>query len=354
MIDCKIDLPVLHLCNIYRYTQFQKLFCYTLSDCYGFTTAHTTFYLVLQLFPTQTDLFVSFRAVTPSAPADMEAAFWHWAHNTPAAHLYGIYTSQRSLRLGLYHSREQLHSLQQTMYFDDAIYPHLPQPLLDRILRIRALVDHATAVLTAALGHIDAIGQLSPRQLKGKGKGPPIVLPDPADDPTTSATQAELIHPYTIPQDTAQQNPARPTTTITPQDSTHANTTPPPVTPEFPHTQHHPQPSAPPPRPQQSYTCMRSANISPPRPVNLFPSTSPTTPSQQCDPTQIYNLHIPLRGHATLTPVRPPTAIPHNFQPAPNTPNCLFFSQHANIRPNCPEASSGPDGPWWDATGSAP
>ena len=46
----------------------------------------------------------------------MEAAFWHWAHNTPAAHLYGIYTSQHSFRLGLYHSREQLQSLQQTMY----------------------------------------------------------------------------------------------------------------------------------------------------------------------------------------------------------------------------------------------
>ena len=52
------------------------------------------------------------------------------------------------------------------------------------------------ADLTAALGHIDAIGQLSPRprQLKGKGKGTPIVLPDPADDPITSTTQAELIH----------------------------------------------------------------------------------------------------------------------------------------------------------------
>ena len=64
-------------------------------------------------------------------------------------------TSQHSFRLGLYHSREHLHSLQQTMYFDDAIYPHLAQPLLDRILRIRALVDHAAADLTAALGHID-------------------------------------------------------------------------------------------------------------------------------------------------------------------------------------------------------
>ena len=78
----------------------------------------------------------------------MEAAFWHWTHNTPAAHLYGIYDSQHSFRLGLYHSREHLHSLQQTMYFDDAIYPHLPQ-------WVRALVDHATADLTAALGHIE-------------------------------------------------------------------------------------------------------------------------------------------------------------------------------------------------------
>ena len=207
----------------------------------------------------------------------MEAAFWHWAHNTPAAHLYGIYTSQHSFRLGLYHSREQLHSLQQTMHFDDTIYPRLPQPLLDRILRIRALVDHATADLTAALGHIDAIGQLSPRQLKGKGKGTPIVLPDPADDPTTSTTQAELIHPYTIPQDTTQQNPAQPTTTITPQDSTHANTTPPPVTPEFPHTQHHPQPSAPPPRPQQSSINLTYHPITTVRPHSDLQFTHPSS-----------------------------------------------------------------------------
>ena len=80
------------------------------------------------------------------------------------------------------------------MYFDGSIYPHLPQPLLDRIPRIRALVDHATADLTAALGHIDAISQLSPRQLKGKGKRIPPVPRDPADDPITGTSQADLIH----------------------------------------------------------------------------------------------------------------------------------------------------------------
>ena len=199
----------------------------------------------------------------------MEAAFWQWAHGTPAAHLYGVYTSQHSLRAGLYHSREQLHSLQQTMYFDETTCPHLPQPLLDRILRIRALVDHAADDLTAALGRIDAIGQLSPRRLKGKGEGTPIVLPDPADDPITSITQTDLMHPYTSPQGTAQPHPAQPpTTNITSHDSTQTNTTPPPVTPDFPQTQLQ-QFTAPPPRPQQSYTCMRSANccISPPRPV---------------------------------------------------------------------------------------
>ena len=286
----------------------------------------------------------------------MEATFWTWAHNTPAAHLYGIYTSQHSFRLGLYHSREHLHSLQQTMYFDDAIYPHLAQPLLDRILRIRALVDHAAADLTAALGHIDAIGQLSPRQLKGKGRGTPAVLPDPADDPVTSARQADLIHPYTIPQDSAQQNPAQATTSIAPQDSTRANTTSPPATPDVSHTQHHLHSAAPPPRPQQSYTCVRSANccISPTRPVDLFPSTLPTTSSQQCDPTQVYNLRIPLRGPATLTPVGPPTAMPHNLQPTPNTPNMLHFPPQIHIQPNHPQATSGPEGPWWDDTGSAP
>ena len=70
------------------------------------------------------------------------------------------------------------------MYFDDA--------LLNRILRIRARVDRATADLTAALGLIDTIGQLSPRQPKGKGRGTPAVRPDPAHDPVTSARQADL------------------------------------------------------------------------------------------------------------------------------------------------------------------
>ena len=288
-------------------------------------------------------------------PAEMEAAFWQWAHGTPAAHLYGIYTSQHSLRTGLYHSREQRHSLQQTMYFDDTTYPHLPQPLLDRILGIRALVDHATDDLTAALEHIDAIGQLSPRQLKGKGKGTPIVLPDSADDPVTSTPQADLIHPYTAPQATTQPHSTQPpTTNINPQDSTQPTTAPPPTTPDFPHTQLQ-QLTAPPP-PKQTYTCIRSANscIPPPRPVNLFPSTSPTASSQQCDPNQVYNLHIPLRGHATLTAVGPPTAAPHIYQPSPNTHNFYYTPPQTNIRPNHPEAGIGPEGPWWDAEGSAP
>ena len=117
----------------------------------------------------------------------MEAAFRHWTHNTPAAHLYGIYASQHSLRLGLHHSREQLHSPQQTMYFDDSIYPHLSQPLLGRILRIRALVDHATDDLTAALGHVEATG---------KGKGTQPIPPDPADERTTSRPHSPQPHPH--------------------------------------------------------------------------------------------------------------------------------------------------------------
>ena len=64
------------------------------------------------------------------------------------------------------------------MYFDENIYPHLPPALLDRILRVRALVNHATDDLTAALDHIEAIGRFSPDQLKGKGKGK---TPDPTD-----------------------------------------------------------------------------------------------------------------------------------------------------------------------------
>lgn len=168
-------------------------------------------------------------------------------------------------RHGLYHSREQLHPLQQTMYFDDAIYPQLPQPLLDRILRIRALIN------------------MSPRILKGKGKGTPPTLPDPTDDPVTSIPQEDLIHPFpnaTSPHDTTCQS----TTTIPPQTSTtHSDSTAtalPPSTPDFPlttHTPHAPTPKgfgryvAPAPTSQPHYTCMRAANscISPPRPINL-------------------------------------------------------------------------------------
>ena len=57
------------------------------------------------------------------------------------------------------------------MYFDENIYPHLPPALLDRILRVRALVNHATDDLTAALDHIEAIGQFLARSAEGQGQG---------------------------------------------------------------------------------------------------------------------------------------------------------------------------------------
>ena len=230
----------------------------------------------------------------------MEAAFWSWTHDTPAAHIYGVYTSQHSCRTTIYHTREQLHSLQQTMYFDENIYPHLPPALLDRILRVRALVNHATDDLTAALDHIEAIGRFPPDQLKGKGKGQSKSKTyDPTeltDDPTTSIHQSDLIHPYTPPQTMAPPRTTPPpvihTATLehSQQIASQQN-----ATPDFPHAALAPKPS---------YTCMHSANscISPPRPVNLFP----TQPSQhifpqQCDPTQVYNIRIPLQGQATLT-----------------------------------------------------
>ena len=238
------------------------------------------------------------------------------------------------------------------MYFDDSVYPHLPQPLLDRVLRIRALVDHATEDLTAALGHIDAISQMSPRLLKGKGKGVP---PTPTD--STNVSQTDLIH-------SCPNLPTQSDMTTAPQDTT-TTTTQPPTTPDFPHTIHtSPAPIltdnikrfAPAPRPHPYYTCTRSANscVSPPRPINLFPSPPPRTTPQQCDPTQVYSLRIPLRGTATLTPAGPITAIPHAPQPASTAQPFTLPSTMPNIRPNHPEASAGPEGPWWDATGSAP
>ena len=280
----------------------------------------------------------------------MEAAFWSWTQGTPA-HIYGVYTSQHSCRTSIYHSREQLHSLQQTMYFDETIYPHLPQPLLDRILRIRALVNHAADDLTAALDHLEAIGQFSPRQLKGKGKGKPTDTSDLTDDPTTGIPQSELIHSYTPPQAMAQPYTTPPplTSNTPPQEQPPPITPQTAVTPDFPHT----TTAAPAPRP--TYTCMRSANscISPPRPVNLFPTNPPPhTSTQQCDPTQVYNIRIPLQGHATLTAIGPPSAAPCSA--SNSAPTIYYVPTPTNIRPNHPEATTGPAGPWWDDAGAPP
>ena len=194
-----------------------------------------------------------------------------------------------------------------------------------------------------------------PDSSKARAKALPLscliqpTIRSPASLKLTSFTPT-LLHK--LPHSHTQHNPPLPTS---PQDTTQTTTTPPPVTPDFPQTQLQ-QFTALPPRPQQSYTYMRSANccISPPRPVNLFPSTSPTTSSHQCDPNQLYNIHIPLQGHATLTAVGPPTAAPHIYQPSLNTPNFYYMPPQANIRPNHPEATTGPEGPWWDAEGSAP
>ena len=251
----------------------------------------------------------------------MEAAFWSWTQDTPAAHIYGVYTSQHSCRTTIYHTREQLHSLQQTMYFDETTYPHLPPLLLDRILRIRALV-------------------------KGKGKSPDTS--DPTDDPTTSILQSELIHPYTPPQAMTQPctTPPPVTTNITSHDHSQPLTPPTATTPDFPHTALAPRPT---------YTCMRSANscISPPRPVNLFPTNPPPhTLPQQCDPTQVYNIRIPIQGHATLTALGPITAPPSST--SNSTPTIYYMPTSTNIRPNHPEAGIGPPGPWWDDAGAPP
>ena len=56
----------------------------------------------------------------------MEAAFWTWTHGTPAAHIYGIYTAHQSVRIGLHYSRELLHTIQETMYFDDTAFEPAP------------------------------------------------------------------------------------------------------------------------------------------------------------------------------------------------------------------------------------
>ena len=281
----------------------------------------------------------------------MEAAFWSWTQGTPAAHIYGVYTSQHSCRTSICHSREQLHSLQQTMYFDETIYPHLPQPLLDRILRIRALVNHAADDLTAALDHLEAIGQFSPRQLKGKGKGKSTDTSDLTDDPTTGIPQSELIHPYTPPQTMAQAYTTPPPLT----SNTPSQEQPPPITPQTAVTPDFPHAITTAPSPQQTYTCVRSANscISPPRPVNLFPTNPPPHAStQQCDPTQVYNIRIPLQGHATLTALGPISAPPCSA--SNSAPTIYYLPTPTNIRPNHREATTGPAGPWWDDAGAPP
>ena len=227
--------------------------------------------------------------------------------------------------------------------------------------------DQTGILFTAALGHVEAISQMSPRLIKGKGKGTQPSPPDTADDPITNVSQADLIHPY--PTHTAQPDSTPPISsqhnTTNPPPAPTNTSIPPKTTPDFPQTTHttstltlsdNLQRLAQAPRPHQSYTCMRAANscVSPPRPINLFPSPSPTTTPQPCDPTQLYSLQIPLQGHATLTPAGPIAAIPHTVQPTSTTQHFMFIPTPTNIRPNHPEASTGPDGPWWDATGSAP
>ena len=193
-----------------------------------------------------------------------------------------------------------------------------------------------------------AIGHLSPSQLKGKGKGKSPDTSDLTDDPTTSILQSELVHPYTPPQAMAQPctTPPPVTTNITTREHSQPITPQTATTPDFPHTAQ---------APKQTYTCMRSANscISPPRPVNLFPTNPPphTTP-QQCDPTQVYNIRIPLQGHARLTAIGPISAPPSST--SNSTPTIYYTPTPTNIRPNHPEAGIGPPGPWWDDAGAPP
>ena len=94
-------------------------------------------------------------------------------------------------------------------------------------------------------------------------------------------------------------HPVTHTTTLEHSQQTASQQT---ATPDFPHTALAPKPS---------YTCMHSANscISPPRPVNLFPTQpSQHTFPQQCGTPQVYNIRIPLQGQATLTAIGPITA----------------------------------------------
>ena len=139
------------------------------------------------------------------------------------------------------------------------------------------------------------------------------------------------------------------TTNVTPQEH------PPPITPQTTMTPDFPHTKATAPSPHPTYTCMRSANscVSPPRPVNLFPTNPPPhTSSQQCDPTQVYNIRIPLQGHATLTALGPISTPPCSA--SNSAPTIYYMPTSTNIRPNHPEASTGPAGPWWDDAGAPP
>ena len=141
--------------------------------------------------------------------------------------LYGLTTTHHSVRVGLYHCREQLHTIQESVFFQDSIHPHLSPPLLSLVLRIRTLVKHAREDITHALVQVEAIGQLSPRTFKGKGRSTPPTLPRPTDDPIAAVPQPELMylhatspthhHPTHAPTDHHQ--PPHPSTQIltTPQ-----------------------------------------------------------------------------------------------------------------------------------------
>ena len=46
----------------------------------------------------------------------MEGAFWQWTQNLPSGHVYGVMSAQLSVRSTIYHAREQLHSIDETIY----------------------------------------------------------------------------------------------------------------------------------------------------------------------------------------------------------------------------------------------
>ena len=270
----------------------------------------------------------------------MEAAFWIWTQKYCSSPLRSNVWSDSSRSYS--HCHEQLHSVQETMFYQDNTYPHLSPQSLDRILRIRALVDHAAEDLTRALTHPDAIGQMSPRTIKGKGKGRPPhpTPPHPTDDPHTGVHQDDLI--YTPSNINAATSPDThdpiPLAIDQQQQSTITSprTSPPPTIPPTDMSAHVPhnapstqtfadtvasQPpfttrpkgfgrSAPPPLAHDRYHCKHAANAYPfpPRPVNLSPSP------QSCDLQQVTvsayafaDLPSPPTPPSTTT--RPPCAI---------------------------------------------